>query len=97
MPSFCAPFALAPKAAMMRPFTGQRNDGRLPSASAVLLTLSVVGWVSGVAMRAFCTGTLATFSTATVRGCATFGACGAGVVATRRPCDAGVWLALAET
>ena len=68
---------------MMRPFTGQRNDGMLPAASAVLVTLSVA-WVSGVAMRAVCTGALATFSTGTVRGCAD---CGAGVwrAATGRP------------
>ena len=72
MPSFCSPFGLAPKPAMMRPRTGQRNDGIAPAASAVLVTLrrsDVRAW-RHVRFRA---ARWRTSRPERVRGCATCG------------------------
>src|SRR5689334_16570150 len=60
MPSFCAPLVRLPNAEMMRPCTGQRNDGMAPVGSALAAEFSCATAPS-LATRAFSVaGTVAT-------------------------------------
>src|SRR6478672_10258168 len=79
MPSFCCPLGFGPKPAMMRPLTGQRNEGPASADLAGAAAGDSVGGLTtnvccgcSLVLLACCFGTGATFGggPARVLGCA---------------------------